>query len=240
MIINELEHAKNSEYRTTLMAFINCLIISAPSAMERVSIRDEFIALKLLDMIANMRCDARGELLTQIELFDEQRSSDDNVDILDVNSHQDVFFAILKQISGRSQYEIPFLHILQHLLTIDYSKFNDDNCAGNNVPTIIWNTVETLVHRATTMIECQEDAGRLLRLHLRRQSSFDISINSKMNNTSCQTTPSDPHPPPIPAPRSSSRPLSPEAKQEPGKKVNKIIGNQFLFFFTFFFCRHKE
>lgn len=221
MIVDELAHAKNLEYKATLIGLINCLIISAGTAKERISVRDEFIGLKILDILANLKHESgSAELLTQIELFEEQRASDENTEQLDVNSHQDVFYAILKQISGRSEYEIPFLHILQHLLTIDYNKHEYGGRGSTSA--IIWNATETLVHRATSMIESREDADRLLRVHLRRQSSFEVSPNhSKISSISNPTSPSDPLPPPsmppTPAPRSSSRPLSPENRSDSSK-----------------------
>lgn len=49
--------------------------------------------------------------------------------------------------------EIPFLSILQHLLRIDPKEAISD---------IIWDTAETLVHRAT-LLENREDSTRLLR-----------------------------------------------------------------------------
>lgn len=49
--------------------------------------------------------------------------------------------------------EIPFLSILQHLLRIDPKEPVSD---------IVWDTAETLVHRAT-LLESREDAAKLLR-----------------------------------------------------------------------------
>lgn len=216
--MEELREAKNLEYKTKLMAFVNCLIISAGSGKERIAVRNEFIGLKILDILAALRRDKPvGELATQIDLFEEQRKSDENMESLDVNSHQDIFFTILRQISGHSQFETPFLHILQHLLTIEY---NNRLSGGDDLPAIIWDTAETLVHRATTLIESRDDADKLLRLHQKRRGSCDMTVangwptlNSPSSNLSSPTSP------PKPFPRSSSRPLSPavtnEAKFEP-------------------------
>lgn len=56
------------------------------------------------------------------------------------------------QVSDTPQ-EIPFLSILQHLLRIDPKEPVSD---------IVWDTAETLVHRAT-LLESREDAAKLLR-----------------------------------------------------------------------------
>lgn len=63
-----------------------------------------------------------------------------------------MFYAILGQVADTPQ-EIPFLSILQHLLRIDPKEPISD---------IIWDTTETLVHRAT-LLENREDSTRLLR-----------------------------------------------------------------------------
>jgi inverted formin-2 len=49
--------------------------------------------------------------------------------------------------------EIPFLNILQHLLSIE---------PKDAVSDIVWDTAETLVHRAT-LLENREDSTKLLR-----------------------------------------------------------------------------
>lgn len=49
--------------------------------------------------------------------------------------------------------EIPFLSILQHLLSVDPKEAVSD---------IIWDTAETLVHRAT-LLDNRQDASKLLR-----------------------------------------------------------------------------
>ena len=42
-------------YKTALIALINCLIISTPQLKDRNSVRNEFIGLKLLDVIKQER-----------------------------------------------------------------------------------------------------------------------------------------------------------------------------------------
>lgn len=43
LIVLELEKATAPEYQSALLAFINCIIISAPSLQDRLRIRNEFI-----------------------------------------------------------------------------------------------------------------------------------------------------------------------------------------------------
>jgi hypothetical protein len=225
VLVEELKSAKNVDYKTSLMAFINCLIISADNVKKRIEIRNELIGLKLLDIISSMKREAEGgeaggDLSIQCDVFDEQRMSDENMPP-DVNSHQDIFYTILRQISGNTQFETPFLHLLQHLLRIEYN--------NNDLSTTIWDSAETLVHRATTLIECKEDAEKLLRLHQKRRGSCDAlgngpvgnglaitqTTNHKINSNSHESNtnkssqipncapPAPPPPPPLPSPQRS-------------------------------------
>lgn len=97
------------------------------------------------------------DLGVQLDVFDEQRECDESQSLqgpdgINLNSHLDVFYAILRQVADTPQ-EVPFLSILQHLLRIEPKEPISD---------IIWDTTETLVHRAT-LIESREDAAKLLR-----------------------------------------------------------------------------
>ncbi|CAG9135428.1 unnamed protein product [Plutella xylostella] len=100
--------------------------------------------------------EARGhpDLGVQLDVFEEQRESDEahGPGGINLNSHLDVFYAILKQVADTPQ-EIPFLSILQHLLRIDPKEAMSD---------VVWDTAETLLHRAT-LLETREDAAKLLR-----------------------------------------------------------------------------
>ncbi|KAI4458733.1 inverted formin-2 [Holotrichia oblita] len=119
----------------------------------------KLIGCHLLPVLNNLRkcAEAEPELAVQLDVFDEQRDSDDAQSLqgphgVDLNSPLDVFYAILRQVVETPQ-EIPFLSILQHLLRIDPKEAISD---------IIWDTAERLVHRAT-LVENKEDAVRILR-----------------------------------------------------------------------------
>lgn len=47
VVVEELKNATTIDYKTALVAFINCLIISAPRLPDRIRVRNEFIG-KLL------------------------------------------------------------------------------------------------------------------------------------------------------------------------------------------------
>ncbi|XP_016955692.1 formin-J [Drosophila biarmipes] len=164
IVINELELSSAAaqpplDYQAALLAFINCVIISAATLQERIRIRNEFIGLKVLPLLNNLRKVAQsvGDIIVQLDVFVEQQECDEAQSLqapdgINLNSHLDVFYAILRQVADTPQ-EVPFLNILQHLLRIDPKEPLSD---------IIWDTTERLVHRAT-LLESHEDSVRLLR-----------------------------------------------------------------------------
>ncbi|XP_055549452.1 inverted formin-2 isoform X2 [Wyeomyia smithii] len=159
IVVVELDKTTSVEYQIALLAFINCVIISAATLQDRIRMRNEFIGLNLLPVLNNLRRNARNvpDIGVQIDVFDEQRECDESQSLqgpdgINLNSHLDVFYAILRQVAGTPQ-EIPFLSILQHLLQIDPKEPISD---------IIWDTAETLVHRAT-LLENKDASVRLLR-----------------------------------------------------------------------------
>ncbi|RZC39639.1 FH2 and/or Drf FH3 domain containing protein, partial [Asbolus verrucosus] len=197
VIVQELDRATAVDYQTALVAFINCLIISTPRLTDRVRRRNEFIGCHLLPVLNNLRkcAEAEPELAVQLDVFDEQRDSDDAQSLqgphgVDLNSPLDVFYAILKQVAETPQ-EIPFLSILQHLLRID---------PKDAVSDIIWDTAERLVHRAT-LLENRDDAARLLRAPSAQSKFFcHCHLRSESSPTRRQSlnTPQSPTPGPIP------------------------------------------
>merc|ERR1719458_2356152 len=146
---------------------------------------------------------------------------------VDLSSHLDVFYTVYNRVQDTPQ-EIPFLSILQHLLRIDPKEPVSD---------IIWDTAETLVHRATLM-ESKADSERLLRApsqhkSLHRLKSMDGGLRAEYRkhsfetqNTCCTcggatpaaagtpaapptSTPAPAPPPPPPAPRTGPAPPPP-------------------------------
>ncbi|XP_065209614.1 inverted formin-2 isoform X2 [Planococcus citri] len=234
LIVDELRNKENPlDYKTTLLAFVNCLIISTPQLKDRVRIRNEFIGLKLLAVLDELRryvsggnCGNYADLGVQLDVFHEQRENDeaqilDSPYGVDLNSHVDVFYAILRQVAETPQ-EIPFLSILQHLLRIDPKEAISD---------IIWDTAETLVHRAT-LLESRQDATRILRspsvqsrlcCHNHR-SVPDTVCGSRKQSLNIPTSPlstfqSCPVPPPPPPPDPPSCGLPPPPPPPPPQLI---------------------
>ncbi|KAF5286915.1 hypothetical protein FQA39_LY00448 [Lamprigera yunnana] len=209
IVVKELDHATAVDYQTALVAFINCLIISTSRLNDRTRLRNEFIGCHLLPVLSHLRkcAEAEPELAVQLDVFDEQRESDDAQSMqgphgVDLNSPLDVFYAILKQVADTPQ-EIPFLSILQHLLRIDPKEAVSD---------IIWDTVERLVHRAT-LLENRDDANRLLRTPSVQNKLFcqcHRSDASPSRRQSLNAIPLSPQPgPPPPPPLGPAQPPPP-------------------------------
>jgi len=212
IVVDELKLAKANEYRTVLLAFINCLIISTPQLKDRNRLRNEFIGLKLLEILRDIKSKCKDpDLKVQLDVFDEQKESDEAGQgaphDVDLSSHLDVFYTVYNRVQDTPQ-EIPFLSILQHLLRIDPKEPVSD---------IIWDTAETLVHRATLM-ESKSDCDRLLRApsqhkSLHRLKSMDGGLRAEYRKHSLETqtcpncsnsasqsqsAPAPPPPPPAP------------------------------------------
>ncbi|XP_036220099.2 uncharacterized protein form3 [Bactrocera oleae] len=222
IVINELEKASNVEYQVALLAFINCVIISASNLQDRIRVRNEFIGLKVLPLLNNLRKVAQsvGDIIVQLDVFDEQRECDEAQSLqgpsgINLNSHLDVFYAILRQVADTPQ-EVPFLSILQHLLRIDPKEAISD---------VIWDTTEKLVHRAT-LLESHEDSVRILRSpsvqkfscpHCRgdatspsrkNAASLSTSASSQLHNGPLSPI-SSPPPPPLLLPSTTAPPPPP-------------------------------
>ena len=141
--------------------------------------------MKLLEILRDIKTRCKDpDLKVQLDVFDEQKESDEagqgaHHDV-DLSSHLDVFYTVYNRVQDTPQ-EIPFLSILQHLLRIDPKEPVSD---------IIWDTAETLVHRATLM-ENKADSDRLLRAPsqgkgLNRLKSMDGGLRAEYRKHSTE------------------------------------------------------
>ncbi|CAK9809134.1 FH2 domain-containing protein 1 [Anthophora plagiata] len=213
IVVEELQNATAEDYQAALLAFINCLVISTPVLKDRIRLRNEFIGLKLLSILNELRKKSDApDLRVQLDVFDDQQEADEESSNhgppgIDLSSHVDVFYAILGQIADTPQ-EIPFLSVLQHLLRLDPKDAASD---------LAWDTAETLVHRAT-LLENREDATKLLRspslqtnlcCHCRAAAEQTCGTSRKaslpVNNSATPLPP----PPPPPVPSGQGRVLPP-------------------------------
>lgn len=214
VVVNELDKSSSLEYKVALLAFVNCVIISSKSLQDRIRIRNEFIGLSILPVLNSLRRIASNipDISVQLDVFDEQRECDESQSLqgsdgINLNSHLDVFYAILRQVAD-TPHEIPFLNILQHLLRID---------SKDPISDTIWDTLEILVHR-TTLIEDKADSERIVRaqkfscphcridvasprkLSLPHTNLSPVTLTSTQSNPTNSGVPTPPAPPPPPLP----------------------------------------
>ncbi|XP_040568629.1 uncharacterized protein form3 isoform X3 [Lepeophtheirus salmonis] len=197
LVVCELRNAKGDEYKTVLMAFINCLVISTPQIKDRNRVRNEFIGLKLSEVLQSLRNDKKldPDLKVQLDVYEEQKASDEvyvtGPNDVDLNSPLDVFYAIFNQVLDTPQ-EIPFLNILQHLLRID---------PNEPVSDVIWDTAERLIHRST-LLENKEESEKLLKAPSQHKSLHRLkSIDGGLRKQSVDSEATlGPPPPPAPPP----------------------------------------
>ncbi|XP_071485950.1 uncharacterized protein [Diadema antillarum] len=175
LIIDELERAENTSYKTTLVAFINCILIATDSVEDRIRIRNEFVGLKLLDILTNLRKTESDDLdlVVQLDVFDDKKVADEEQYIpgVDLNNHIDVFHAIFKQVSDTPQ-ATPFLTILQHLLRVDPKDALND---------VIWEVSEKLIHKAV-LLEKKEHVEKLLKLGEREIARSVASLRNRADS----------------------------------------------------------
>ncbi|KAK6172315.1 hypothetical protein SNE40_016001 [Patella caerulea] len=133
IIVNELKNAELLPYKTTLMAFINCILVGTEELQERISIRNQFIGLNFLDIVNTLRDEENEDLIIQCDVFDEERHDDEeeitsiiSTNNIDINNPLQLFNGILQKVYNTPQADV-FLTILQSLLHIDPDDFISDN-----------------------------------------------------------------------------------------------------------------
>jgi hypothetical protein len=55
LLLQEIKNAETHEYAAVILAFVNCIIAGSPDLSQRVALRNEFIALQLLEVLSPMR-----------------------------------------------------------------------------------------------------------------------------------------------------------------------------------------
>ncbi|XP_025208369.1 inverted formin-2-like isoform X2 [Melanaphis sacchari] len=133
IVVMELQLADTFAYQTTLMAFVNCLILVEQNPRKRTCIRNELIALGLRTAIKNMEGYEDDALQIQITVFEEHQLADENQ--IPQKSHQQLFNELRSKISN-TLYDSYLQNILLHMSEMDYSetKIND-----------IWNLINEII-----------------------------------------------------------------------------------------------
>ncbi|KAE9526798.1 hypothetical protein AGLY_013446 [Aphis glycines] len=133
IVVMELQLADTFAYQTTLMAFVNCLILVEQNPRKRTCVRNELIALGLKTAINNMEGYEDDALQIQITVFEEHQLADENQ--IPQKSHQQLFNELRSKISN-TLYDSYLQNILLQMSEMDYSdaKIND-----------IWNLINEVI-----------------------------------------------------------------------------------------------
>ncbi|ESP03682.1 hypothetical protein LOTGIDRAFT_224207 [Lottia gigantea] len=156
VIVNELKNAELVPYKTTLMAFVNCILVGTDDLQERVSIRNQFIGLNFLDIINTLRDDDNEDLVIQCDVFDEERHDDEeeitsivSCTNIDINNPQQLFSGILQKVYNTPQADT-FTTILQALLHIDPDEYISDTQ---------WTVMESAARKCFVLHKAVRDSG---------------------------------------------------------------------------------
>ncbi|KAK3594658.1 hypothetical protein CHS0354_003581 [Potamilus streckersoni] len=147
VIVHELRTAEIKPYKTTLLAFINCILVATEDRKERVRLRNQFIGLNILDILEELRNEDDEDLLIQCNVFDDEKLADEealtllNPTGVDINNHQEIFSAIYQRVYNTPHSDV-FLTILQTLLHIGDESGECD---------IRWDCAETAIRQALLM-----------------------------------------------------------------------------------------
>ncbi|XP_039287023.1 inverted formin-2 isoform X3 [Nilaparvata lugens] len=78
LVVSELKTADNIAYKTTLVAFINCLLFGYPDLTQRSLLRCEFYSVGLKKVLEDLSKNKDEELQLQLAVFEEQKQKDEN------------------------------------------------------------------------------------------------------------------------------------------------------------------
>ncbi|XP_045204866.2 inverted formin-2-like [Mercenaria mercenaria] len=215
VLLNEVRKSELATYKTTIMALINAIIFANENIRDRVRIRNEFLALNLLDTIGSLRCEDDDDLTVQCDVFEEEYNADTDAlqenksGSVNLNDPQSVFMAVYKKVQG-TPLNATLLGILHSLLQIDSHSTQSEST---------WTVIERLTQEVLNNENNIDSGSLLLKLRERAKSIRDEHIqteNADSSITGIPSVPKPPPPPPVPgAPPPPPVPGLPNAPQPP-------------------------
>ncbi|XP_052276568.1 inverted formin-2-like isoform X5 [Dreissena polymorpha] len=189
VIVHELRTAEIVPYKTTLIAFINCILVATDELEERVRLRNQFIGLNLLDILDELRGEEDDDLVIQCNVFDDEKQDDDdafnalNPVGIDITDHNAVFNALYQKVFN-TPHSDDLLTILQTLLRID-----TDNQDGD----VRWDCAESAIRQAIYMPLPRGPTSQTIRIGNTGGNDLPCDhcgyFNKHSKETSCQTEP---------------------------------------------------
>ncbi|CAL1536506.1 unnamed protein product [Lymnaea stagnalis] len=232
LLITDLRNSDLTTYKTTVMALINSIIVASENLRDRVRIRNEFVALNILDVINCLREEKDGDLQVQLDVFEEELSADTDAMVestresIDINSHFELFKAIYNKVNDTTL-GLSLLSILYNLYQIDP---NSPHCEST------WILIEKLTQQAvegTVKADQLMEDAKAQRRHVdvgvqtmetgapaegsaARLQRRSVLLGGKKLESSDTSEPSPPPPPPPPpAPMAPPPPPAPMAPPPP-------------------------
>ncbi|RUS85552.1 hypothetical protein EGW08_006695 [Elysia chlorotica] len=148
-IVNELKLAETVPHKTAVLTLINSIICSTLDQQSRSRIRNEFIGLTLLDILAFLqREDTDEDLSIQLQVFQDKKHEDEvSIDLnssVDLSCPQDLADAIQTRVFGSAKM-VSFVNILQDLLAVETS-----NKPKSDVK---WQIIESHIHHIVHAVD---------------------------------------------------------------------------------------
>ena len=188
MLVSELKATKIPEYRATILALINTILVSTASRTERNSIRSQLASLQLPEIIEKLRSEETDhELLLQLETYVEKEDHDGKEDAdEDLDSTEFILSKVYSKMRHLPERD-HFHAVLQNLLVIEP---NSENFAAT------WLSIEQLTNRA---IENQdaEQLDSYLDIQIKKCDQAVGTEPKQYSEVSMQTESGDPGPPSV-------------------------------------------
>lgn len=122
VLVDELSHPEVLPYAATVLAFINCVLISTDDFRERLRLRNQLLGLGFLELVEPLRRSGDDELFIQCHVFETTREADDehalSLGLTASGNHYDAFAAVMNKVYGKPQ-SIAFLMLLRNLEKLD-------------------------------------------------------------------------------------------------------------------------
>lgn len=132
IVVSELRTADTVAYQTTLMAFVNCLLLGDEDVHLRKRLRNEFYGVGLGDVLNNLKHIEDEDLQIQLQVFYENKHNDEE-DIEQFSVHQ-LFHELFQKVAGTPQV-LSLEYVLHNLLQLDAANPESDH---------MWTALESL------------------------------------------------------------------------------------------------
>ncbi|KAH7969342.1 hypothetical protein HPB52_016832 [Rhipicephalus sanguineus] len=111
VLVDELSHPEVLPYAATVLAFINCVLISTDDFRERLRLRNQLLGLGFLELVEPLRRSGDDELFIQCHVFETTREADDehalSLGLTASGNHYEAFAAVMNKAGYRPTQQSP-------------------------------------------------------------------------------------------------------------------------------------